>query len=51
MSLPKSMKALLYSKPKEHSLVEVPLPEIRENDVLVRRPQHLTRPTSTNNPF
>lgn len=35
MSLPKTMKALLYSKPKEHSVVEVPLPELRDNDVLV----------------
>lgn len=35
MTVSKTMKALLYSKPKECSVVEVPLPELRDNDVLV----------------
>lgn len=36
MSLPQTMKALRYTKPKEHGIVEVPLPVVRENDVLVK---------------
>lgn len=35
--LPKTMKALRYSKPKEWEIVyDQPLPELRENDVLVK---------------
>ncbi|KAI9802497.1 MAG: hypothetical protein M1825_002882 [Sarcosagium campestre] len=34
--LPKTMKALRYSKPEEFEVVEVPLPEIRDNDVLIK---------------
>ncbi|KAI9799285.1 MAG: hypothetical protein M1833_004163 [Piccolia ochrophora] len=34
--LPKSMKALRYEKPKEYGIVEVPLPTVRDNDVLVK---------------
>jgi hypothetical protein len=34
--LPKTMRALQYSEPRKHSLVEIPLPELRENDILVR---------------
>lgn len=33
--LPKTMRALQYSKPEDFGLVELPLPEVRENDVLV----------------
>ncbi|KAI1912906.1 hypothetical protein LOZ53_003121 [Ophidiomyces ophidiicola] len=35
-SLPKTMKALQYSKPEEYSIVNIPLPELRENDVLLK---------------
>ncbi|KAF6793004.1 l-threonine 3-dehydrogenase [Colletotrichum sojae] len=35
-NLPKQMKALRYEKPEDWSIVQVPLPEIRENDVLVK---------------
>jgi D-arabinitol dehydrogenase (NADP+) len=35
MSLPKEMRALRYTKPKEYSLVTVPLPQLRDNDVLI----------------
>jgi Zn-dependent alcohol dehydrogenases len=37
-SIPKTMRALQYSEPKKHNIVEVPVPEIRENDVLVWKP-------------
>ncbi|OQE39275.1 hypothetical protein PENCOP_c007G04238 [Penicillium coprophilum] len=30
------MHALQYSEPKKHSIVEVPVPELRENDVLIK---------------
>jgi D-arabinitol dehydrogenase (NADP+) len=33
--LPKTMRALQYTEPRKHSLVEIPLPELRENDILV----------------
>jgi hypothetical protein len=36
MSLPKEMRALRYTKPKEYSIVTVPLPELRDNDVLIK---------------
>jgi D-arabinitol dehydrogenase (NADP+) len=36
MSLPKEMQALRYTKPKEYSIVTVPLPELRDNDVLIK---------------
>jgi len=35
-SLPKEMKALRYSKPEEYGIVTVPLPKIRDNDVLIK---------------
>ncbi|MCJ1372399.1 hypothetical protein MMC20_003623 [Loxospora ochrophaea] len=35
-SLPKRMKALRYEKPETFSVVEVDLPTVRDNDVLVR---------------
>lgn len=35
-NLPKTMKAVQYSKPREFSIVEVPLPELRDDDVLVK---------------
>jgi D-arabinitol dehydrogenase (NADP+) len=34
--LPKTMKALLYSEPKKFKVTEVPLPAIRDNDVLIK---------------
>jgi len=34
--LPKKMKALCYEEPRKHALVEVDLPEVRENDVLIK---------------
>ncbi|OKP12939.1 D-arabinitol dehydrogenase 1 [Penicillium subrubescens] len=34
--LPKTMRALQYSEPRKHSLVEIPLPELRENDILIK---------------
>jgi len=34
--LPKTMKALRYSKPENYEVVEVPLPTLRENDVLIK---------------
>jgi hypothetical protein len=36
MSLPKSMKALCYSEPRKYSVVEVPLPVVRDGDVLIK---------------
>jgi D-arabinitol dehydrogenase (NADP+) len=35
VGLPKTMRALQYSGPKKHSIVEVPLPTLREDDILV----------------
>ncbi|KAF5137517.1 D-arabinitol dehydrogenase 1 [Metarhizium anisopliae] len=34
--LPKEMKALRYEKPEDWSIVTVPLPELRDSDVLVQ---------------
>lgn len=34
--LPEKMKALKYSEPKKYAVVEVPLPTLRDNDVLVK---------------
>jgi len=34
--LPKTMKALRYEKPREYGIVEVPLPELRDNDILFK---------------
>ncbi|OJD23417.1 chlorophyll synthesis pathway protein BchC [Blastomyces percursus] len=34
--IPKTMKALLYSKPREFGVVEIPVPTLRENDVLIK---------------
>jgi len=36
MSLPKTMKALRYDKPRSYGIVEVPLPTVRDNDVLIK---------------
>lgn len=30
------MKALLYSEPRKHSIVQVPLPVVRDGDVLIK---------------
>lgn len=35
-NLPETMKALRYDKPKSYAVVEVPLPKIRDNDVLIK---------------
>ncbi|KAF3361287.1 NADH-ubiquinone oxidoreductase 23 kDa subunit [Verticillium dahliae VDG1] len=35
-NLPKQMKALRYEKPEDWSIVEVPLPELRPNDILIK---------------
>ncbi|KAL4973491.1 chaperonin 10-like protein [Aspergillus desertorum] len=35
-SLPKTMKALLYDKPLMHKIAEIPIPTLRENDVLIK---------------
>ncbi|KAG8405354.1 hypothetical protein J3458_022014 [Metarhizium acridum] len=35
-NLPKQMKALRYEKPEDWSIVTVPLPELRDSDVLVQ---------------
>ncbi|KAI2817824.1 hypothetical protein CBS63078_115 [Aspergillus niger] len=32
----KTMKALRYEKPESHGIVDVPLPELRDNDVLIK---------------
>lgn len=34
-TLPQTMKALRYEKPESHAVVDVPLPTLRDNDVLV----------------
>ena len=34
--IPKQMKALRYEKPEDWSIVEVPVPELRDNDVLIQ---------------
>ncbi|KAJ5601009.1 hypothetical protein N7510_010543 [Penicillium lagena] len=36
MAIPKTMRALQYSKPEHYGLVEVPVPELRENDILIK---------------
>ncbi|CCE31182.1 probable L-arabinitol 4-dehydrogenase [Claviceps purpurea 20.1] len=44
-NLPKEMKALRYEKPEDWSIVKVPLPELRDNDVLVQtwyEPEQMT---------
>ncbi|KAI9681393.1 MAG: hypothetical protein M1817_002676 [Caeruleum heppii] len=35
-NLPKTMKALRYEKPEDYGVVEVPLPTLRDNDVLIK---------------
>ncbi|KAL4739714.1 chaperonin 10-like protein [Aspergillus similis] len=35
-NVPKTMKALLYDKPEVHKITEIPVPTLRENDVLIR---------------
>jgi len=35
-NLPQTMKALRYDKPKSYGVVEVPLPKVRDNDVLIK---------------
>ncbi|KAL4777011.1 chaperonin 10-like protein [Aspergillus nidulans var. acristatus] len=34
--IPKTMKALLYDKPEVHTIAEIPVPTLRENDVLIK---------------
>ncbi|KKZ67840.1 alcohol dehydrogenase [[Emmonsia] crescens] len=34
--IPKTMKALQYSKPKEFGIVNIPVPTLREHDVLIK---------------
>ncbi|EEQ87753.1 alcohol dehydrogenase [Blastomyces dermatitidis ER-3] len=34
--IPKTMKALQYSKPREFGIVNIPVPTLRENDVLIK---------------
>ncbi|KAK9476490.1 chaperonin 10-like protein [Lipomyces japonicus] len=34
--LPKTMKALRYEQPLVHAVVDVPLPKLRENDILIK---------------
>lgn len=34
-NIPKTMKALRYEKPETFGIVEVPVPTLRDNDVLV----------------
>ncbi|ROV89210.1 hypothetical protein VMCG_09891 [Cytospora schulzeri] len=34
--LPKTMKALQYSEPEKFSIVQIPLPELRDDDILVK---------------
>ncbi|KAJ6119334.1 alcohol dehydrogenase [Penicillium sp. IBT 18751x] len=36
VELPSTMRALKYSKPLEYAVVELPLPELRDNDVLIK---------------
>ncbi|EEY19072.1 NADP-dependent mannitol dehydrogenase [Verticillium alfalfae VaMs.102] len=38
-NLPKQMKALRYEKPEDWSIGEVPLPELRPNDILIKVPR------------
>ncbi|KAL4918263.1 chaperonin 10-like protein [Aspergillus aurantiobrunneus] len=35
-NVPQTMKALLYDKPEMHKITEVPVPTLRENDVLIK---------------
>ncbi|KAL4822012.1 chaperonin 10-like protein [Aspergillus spinulosporus] len=35
-NIPKTMKALLYDKPEVHKIAEIPVPALRENDVLIK---------------
>ncbi|KAL2802703.1 chaperonin 10-like protein [Aspergillus granulosus] len=35
-NVPKTMKALLYDKPEVHKVTEIPVPTLRENDVLIK---------------
>jgi len=35
-NLPKEMKALRYTKPEEFAVVTVPLPKLRDNDILIK---------------
>jgi D-arabinitol dehydrogenase (NADP+) len=36
MSLPKTMKALRYDKPRSYAVIETDLPTVRDNDVLIK---------------
>ncbi|RDW70613.1 zinc-dependent alcohol dehydrogenase family protein [Aspergillus mulundensis] len=36
VNVPKTMKALLYDKPEVHKITEIPVPTLRENDVLIK---------------
>ncbi|KAL4989527.1 chaperonin 10-like protein [Aspergillus falconensis] len=35
-NVPKTMKALLYDKPEAHKIAEIPVPTLRDNDVLIK---------------
>jgi len=35
-NLPKTMKALRYEEPRKHSIVQVPLPVVRDGDILIK---------------
>ncbi|KAL4907301.1 hypothetical protein BDW74DRAFT_176080 [Aspergillus multicolor] len=35
-NVPETMKALLYDKPEVHKITEIPVPTLRENDVLIK---------------
>ncbi|KAJ0422307.1 chaperonin 10-like protein [Aspergillus insuetus] len=35
-NVPQTMKALLYDKPEVHKVTEIPVPTLRENDVLIK---------------
>jgi len=34
--IPKTMKALQYDKPESYGIVQIPVPALRDNDVLVK---------------
>ncbi|KAL2821373.1 chaperonin 10-like protein [Aspergillus cavernicola] len=35
-NIPQTMKALLYDKPEVHKITEIPVPTLRENDILIK---------------
>jgi len=46
-TLPTSMKALRYEEPRKHSIVQVPLPVVRDGDILIKGLFSYPLPTST----